>query len=1016
MAKYAKAASSTEDSILEAIGIAFYKKGWFAFDDYNIDRTKQMISGMQSEVSRLRQIFDADNDFIPKWRDNCPNTFNQDQADSDGDGIGDACEIQADIMPPSIPQNVTATASSSSEIRLTWTASTDNSGVTGYKIYRNGTDAFSSATTSATDSSLVPTTQYCYTVSAVDAAGNESTTSASICATTNAVKYAITGTITNNGAPLAGVTVTLSGPAAGITTTAADGSYSFADVPNGNYTITPSLAGYIFPPANVTVNNGNVVQNFTTTASSLYNGLVAYYHFDGNANDTSGNGNDGIVYGNPQTVQGITGTALNFDGANDYVMRNIGSLQTIAVSMWFNTPYPTTYYPRLFDYGDQKDFICHIAGNEPSYIAQGIVGKVVCVSNIVPNSPSNQYKIISNSTPQFNQWHHLYVIFDSVNNIQKLYIDGILEGEIETLGLLTANEIQFGHGSTFTTEPTLLSHTYLKGALDDIRIYNRALTEAEIQELYNSGGFVSNTSGYVISGQIMKDGAPLGNVTVALTDSNGTVINTVVTDANGNYSFQNIPNGSYTVTPSLTGYTFTPTNVTVNNGNVVQNVTTAASSLNNGLVAYYPFNSNAYDASGNGNNGTVYGATLTTDRFGNPNSAYSFNGIDNYIIVPDNQALRLSDSDFTLSAWVYETTRNASWADAILTKRSQADNQNGWNWSIYGILCGAECTTPGEYAGKILFFVSGGNDPHALSSAIIPLNEWHHILVKYIKSEYTASIYIDGTLTNIVPSIPSPNPNTAIDLFIGKDSADLTNGYYFHGLIDDIRIYNRALSDAEVLDLYNSERPQEEVIYFQDDFNGSSIDSSKWDTSNATSGYRLCSNEINSSSGTWQDCTNVSCHGVTESGSYGTITVDNGKAFLISGSSRAFPYLIAQANSFPSSGNFVFECGLQYLSFGNSGCGLVTGVFSIWGDTGVILRANLLGNFYFVPNPTAHHDYKLEYSQNKYSLYVDGALVLGPIDSTARPSMLGLGNPLFTWWNISDWSDFSVDYVKITSD
>ena len=110
-----------------------------------------MISGMQSEVSRLRQIFDADNDFIPKWRDNCPNTFNQDQADSDGDGIGDACEIQADIMPPSIPQNVTATASSSSEIRLTWTASTDNSGVTGYKIYRNGTDAFSSATTSATD-------------------------------------------------------------------------------------------------------------------------------------------------------------------------------------------------------------------------------------------------------------------------------------------------------------------------------------------------------------------------------------------------------------------------------------------------------------------------------------------------------------------------------------------------------------------------------------------------------------------------------------------------------------------------------------------------------------------------------------------------------------------------------------------------------------------------------------------------------------------------------------------------
>ena len=53
--------------------------------------------------------------------------------------------------------------------------------------------------------------------------------------------------------------------------------------------------------------------------------------------------------------------------------------------------------------------------------------------------------------------------------------------------------------------------------------------------------------------------------------------------------------------------------------------------LTNGLIAYYPFNGNANDASGNGNNGTVYGATLTADRFGNPNSAYYFNGTNNYI-------------------------------------------------------------------------------------------------------------------------------------------------------------------------------------------------------------------------------------------------------------------------------------------------------------------------------------------------------------------------------------------------
>ncbi len=53
--------------------------------------------------------------------------------------------------------------------------------------------------------------------------------------------------------------------------------------------------------------------------------------------------------------------------------------------------------------------------------------------------------------------------------------------------------------------------------------------------------------------------------------------------------------------------------------------------LSDGLVAYYPFNGNANDESGNGNNGIVHGATLTADRSGNANSAYSFNGIDNYI-------------------------------------------------------------------------------------------------------------------------------------------------------------------------------------------------------------------------------------------------------------------------------------------------------------------------------------------------------------------------------------------------
>jgi len=90
----------------------------------------------------------------------------------------------ADTTAPSVPMGLTATAVSTGQINLSWTASTDNVGVTGYKVYRGGVFLKQVASISASDIGLSPATQYCYTVSAVDAAGNESQQSAQQCATT----------------------------------------------------------------------------------------------------------------------------------------------------------------------------------------------------------------------------------------------------------------------------------------------------------------------------------------------------------------------------------------------------------------------------------------------------------------------------------------------------------------------------------------------------------------------------------------------------------------------------------------------------------------------------------------------------------------------------------------------------------------------------------------------------------------------------------------------------------------
>jgi predicted secreted protein len=97
-----------------------------------------------------------------------------------------------DNLTPSIPTGLSATAVSSSQIDLSWTASKDNVGVSGYKIYRDGTYLKSITTTSTSDTGISPSPQYCYTISAYDAAGNESAQSSEACATTTLTSWAKT--------------------------------------------------------------------------------------------------------------------------------------------------------------------------------------------------------------------------------------------------------------------------------------------------------------------------------------------------------------------------------------------------------------------------------------------------------------------------------------------------------------------------------------------------------------------------------------------------------------------------------------------------------------------------------------------------------------------------------------------------------------------------------------------------------------------------------------------------------
>ena len=207
-------------------------------------------------------------------------------------------------------------------------------------------------------------------------------------------------------------------------------------------------------------------------------------------------------------------------------------------------------------------------------------------------------------------------------------------------------------------------------------------------------------------------------------------------------------------------------------------------SLTQGLVGYWPFCGNANDDSGNGNNGTVNGATLTTDRFGNSNSAYSFNGINSWIQVANSSIL--NPVAITISAWIKPNDYYNGNASFIVNKGFD-QNQGHYDLNI-------------ATSNQKLRFVLGPNI-YSESNSVMNLNEWKFITATI--TGLTMKIYINGVLENTVTQSTNFGLGSNIeDLYFGKMNS-VNFPYWFNGIIDDIGIWNRALTQEEITNLYN---------------------------------------------------------------------------------------------------------------------------------------------------------------------------------------------------------------------
>ena len=216
-----------------------------------------------------------------------------------------------------------------------------------------------------------------------------------------------------------------------------------------------------------------------------------------------------------------------------------------------------------------------------------------------------------------------------------------------------------------------------------------------------------------------------------------------------------------------------------------------------GLQAFYKFDEGngtvAYDSSGRGNHGTIYGPTWTTGKAG---GGLHFNGTDNYVSVPV-----INTNQISISAWFYKDTNDTSKADAIFGAYK-------WNRDVQ-FREGFDLRFFKNNPDKLQFILvtENGSANKTVKVTQLDLGDsvgiWYHAVGTYNKTTGKQKLYIDGQL---VDTKNHPVGNTIVPLTSYSDMrighSRVSNGY-FKGKIDEVRLYNRALSNNEVLDLYN---------------------------------------------------------------------------------------------------------------------------------------------------------------------------------------------------------------------
>ena len=202
-----------------------------------------------------------------------------------------------------------------------------------------------------------------------------------------------------------------------------------------------------------------------------------------------------------------------------------------------------------------------------------------------------------------------------------------------------------------------------------------------------------------------------------------------------------------------------------------------------GVVAEWCFDEGSgsvlKDSSGNGNDGMIYGATWVEGKYGN---ALSFDGVDDYVKVPDSSSLDITNA-VTIEAWIYNNQDYDSWRRII----SKGDVTNYG----YGLAIAAY-----KEPEKVSLQLFDGTTPFTIrGNPTLELNKWYHIVGTFSDNDDTMKIYVNGALESSNIAVTHHIVNNNDPLYIGYETRWRV---VFNGIIDEVRIYNRALTAKEI--------------------------------------------------------------------------------------------------------------------------------------------------------------------------------------------------------------------------